>query len=322
MKKLFFTAFAWLIGSSLMAQDFNVSGMQTYSPSGTPRIGSWIAIIANTNPNAYVDSTSLNSAALTGYVGWTSADVNGYYSHDIPGAGTPGTQYYIWVAYDSCNIWTVRSLDNNNGNTNSAVVNLETCTGCSASFFYYNSYSTSTINIFPATSFFDPNHTWTWDFGDGNTSNIPYATHTYANPGTYQVCLTVNDNAGCVSSYCRNITITQMADNGERSSYNLVVNEPPINLGLEQNETLSEMRVFPNPAENQVTVNITTETASELSVTVTDLSGRVVSENSYSSSMGENHFSFDTSSWATGTYAIRITNKVNGSFVNQLLIKQ
>ena len=32
---------------------------------------------------------------------------------------------------------------------------------------------------------------YSWDFGDGNTSNLPYATHVYASGGTYTVSLTV-----------------------------------------------------------------------------------------------------------------------------------
>ncbi|RYY67245.1 MAG: PKD domain-containing protein [Chitinophagaceae bacterium] len=41
---------------------------------------------------------------------------------------------------------------------------------------------------------------WNWDFGDGNNSSIQNPTHTYANPGTYQVTLIVTSAAGCVSA--------------------------------------------------------------------------------------------------------------------------
>ncbi len=36
---------------------------------------------------------------------------------------------------------------------------------------------------------------WHWDFGDGTTSNLPQATHTYAEPGNYLVTLTVTESA-------------------------------------------------------------------------------------------------------------------------------
>ena len=42
--------------------------------------------------------------------------------------------------------------------------------------------------------------TWAWNFGDANTSPLQNPTHTYANPGTYAVTLTVTNTFGCVSS--------------------------------------------------------------------------------------------------------------------------
>jgi gliding motility-associated-like protein len=38
---------------------------------------------------------------------------------------------------------------------------------------------------------------WSWSFGDGNTSNQQNPTHTFANPGNYNVSLTVTANNGC-----------------------------------------------------------------------------------------------------------------------------
>ena len=42
--------------------------------------------------------------------------------------------------------------------------------------------------------------TWSWDFGDGNTSTDQSPTHTYVNPGKYGVTLTVGNNLGCSTS--------------------------------------------------------------------------------------------------------------------------
>ncbi len=46
-----------------------------------------------------------------------------------------------------------------------------------------------------------PQGTYHWDFGDGSVSNEAHPTHTYAEAGGYQVCLTVNSNCGN-SMYC------------------------------------------------------------------------------------------------------------------------
>jgi PKD repeat protein len=37
---------------------------------------------------------------------------------------------------------------------------------------------------------------WRWDFGDGDTSNVEYPTHTYDMPGIFTVVLTATDSAG------------------------------------------------------------------------------------------------------------------------------
>jgi PKD repeat protein len=39
--------------------------------------------------------------------------------------------------------------------------------------------------------------TWSWDFGDGATSNLQNPCHTYQTPGTYTVSLTVNNQYNC-----------------------------------------------------------------------------------------------------------------------------
>ncbi len=44
-------------------------------------------------------------------------------------------------------------------------------------------------------------NSYTWDFGDGTTSNDANPVHSFANSGTYNVMLTVITNAGCTATY-------------------------------------------------------------------------------------------------------------------------
>jgi len=49
---------------------------------------------------------------------------------------------------------------------------------------------------------------WAWDFGDGATSVEQNPTHTYAQEGQYEVCLTITDTASdCESTYCMFISV-------------------------------------------------------------------------------------------------------------------
>ena len=71
------------------------------------------------------------------------------------------------------------------------------------------SYSPDTISVGTLIQFTDLTANslgWLWDFGDGNTSNNQHPVHSYSEPGTYKVCLTVQNNT-CTDSICKFIHI-------------------------------------------------------------------------------------------------------------------
>lgn len=48
---------------------------------------------------------------------------------------------------------------------------------------------------------------WSWNFGDGNTSIIQNPSHVYSTPGTFSVTLFVLNSSGCSSSITKSVTI-------------------------------------------------------------------------------------------------------------------
>lgn len=52
--------------------------------------------------------------------------------------------------------------------------------------------------------------TWSWDFGDGGTSNQQNPTHTYQNAGTYTVTLTASTGANCSNTITNDITVNPL----------------------------------------------------------------------------------------------------------------
>ena len=70
----------------------------------------------------------------------------------------------------------------------------------SCDFFTFNDESTPIGDI-----------TWSWTFGDGDTSTDQNPTYTYAVPGDYTVSLVVTNGAGCSDSTAQQISIVPIA---------------------------------------------------------------------------------------------------------------
>ena len=57
--------------------------------------------------------------------------------------------------------------------------------------------------------------TWSWDFGDGETSTLQNPTHLYTAAGTYTVTLTVTDNGGATGNVQKDITVNSASGPGD-----------------------------------------------------------------------------------------------------------
>ena len=74
----------------------------------------------------------------------------------------------------------------------------------------FTSSATDLTADFDGTSSSDPDGTiasYAWDFGDGVTADTAVATHTYAEAGTYNVKLMVEDNRGGVAELTKAVTV-------------------------------------------------------------------------------------------------------------------
>jgi len=78
---------------------------------------------------------------------------------------------------------------------------------CTANFMASTAPNTA---FFFNNSFIGPEATLNWDFGDGTSSTEQYPYHVYANPGAYNVCLTVT-NAFCQSTFCDSVQILDLS---------------------------------------------------------------------------------------------------------------
>ncbi len=100
-----------------------------------------------------------------------------------------------------------------------------------------------------------PTATYSWDFGDGSgTSTLRNPAYTYADSGTYFVCLTVsNSNASgtCIKTYCDSVnTHSPRHRRHHRLSDNLKLE------GIEENISEVSVSVYPNPMNESSTIHI------------------------------------------------------------------
>ncbi|MBL7764772.1 MAG: PKD domain-containing protein [Chitinophagaceae bacterium] len=137
-------------------------------------------------------NTSTGSGTITGY-NWTFGDGG---TSNLP---NPSHTYAANGIYNTC--LTINGIDLNGLSytcTYCDSVNIQTGGGttCNANFSHSNGTS-GLVNFTDLSTASGTINGWSWTFGDGGTSSSQNPTHTYANNGWYQVCLTVyNNNAG------------------------------------------------------------------------------------------------------------------------------
>jgi len=123
-----------------------------------------------------------------------------------------------------------------------------------------------------------------WSFGDASTSNQPYPFHQYASPGHYVICLTVTATSGtltCSDVYCDSSSVQRIAAGHLMNQFTVL---PQSATGLQEQQTQATLKVYPNPIENELTIEVqASQNEQHISYVLTDALGKTVSRNSISS---------------------------------------
>ncbi|MBT3209165.1 MAG: PKD domain-containing protein [Bacteroidetes bacterium] len=104
--------------------------------------------------------------------------------HQISGSYTPYINHDFQICFDTSNI----------------------SSNCSSYFFFYSGVGTLFEYQFFDGSFGNA-YSWEWDFGDNTYSSIQNPYHTFTDPGTYNVCLTISNLGSCSDTYCDSVTV-------------------------------------------------------------------------------------------------------------------
>lgn len=200
------------------------------------------------------------------------------------------------------------------------------CDSVIASFFVFDvNEDDGIITIVNNSPFTPAGTTYLWSFGDSTYSSEAYPSHEYEVSGLYNVCLTLtspapNGGAVCVSTYCLTVGIQlfggQMTDGMTLN----VISETATGLS-EKVKEFKDVKIYPNPANNNLTLSYTLDKQENLSTTIYDLGGRVIMTRSMNSSSGHHTESFDISDLPSGMYQLELRNNDTRNIMRFQVIK-
>ncbi len=141
--------------------------------------------------------------------------------------------------------------------------------------------------------------TYSWNFGDGSSSNEESPTHTYANPGTYTVSLATSNNCG-TSIIEQTIILTS---------------------GTGEATWVENFRLFPNPNTGIFTLEMNGLPQDEVEFLLFNALGQNIKRETADFGTGSMLRTFDYGDLAAGVYTLRVQAAGQAMFVKVMIGK-
>lgn len=147
-----------------------------------------------------------------------------------------------------------------------------------------------------------------WDFGDGNTSRRKNPKHSYSGNGPYLLCLAIADTTGCKDTICDSISVdTSGLYNLKKEGFSITImnEDAPVNITLPV-EPL-EAGIYPNPVTGQAVVRVHLEKSAQVRMSVYDVSGMLIIDQSSTGMEGNNNLFLDMHELQPGAYIVKLS---------------
>lgn len=196
-------------GDKIVWQDYRNGNADIYMYDLNPNVSPTAQIVPVTTvilgQSVTFDGSGSNDSdgAITSYA-WDFGD------------GTNGVGVTANHTYGAAGSYTVvLTVTDDDGATGTATTSVEVSAPPVAVIAPVTEVAHGQTSTFDATGSTDADGTivsYSWNFGDGNTGTGATTTHTYAEPGTYAVTLTVTDNDGATDSETIGVTVDALPE--------------------------------------------------------------------------------------------------------------
>jgi PKD repeat protein len=147
--------------------------------------------------------------------------------------------------------------------------------------------------------------TYSWDFGDGQSSSDRLPSHHYANFGKYALCLTLTDS-GQTKTFCDSIGMNESGDVLKADGFTINV----IKLASEPQRIEPQvLNVFPNPTKGNVSVYFNAPRSANYTVSLVSLLGETIALETNNLHAGKQHLKLDLTNYKTGIYYLRVQSE-------------
>lgn len=243
--------------------------------------------------------------------GNTSTEQNPSYTYSAPGT------YQVCLTVTAANGCTSHVC-------HQVVVHHPPAVVCHAVFTVH--YNAGNLNIqFTNTSTNTTDHTiYSWEFGDGTTSNEENPLHTYAHSGHYTVCLFIHDTiTGCSAHVCHNINVHHGGIHHYHPHHAHL--EAKANLGSRPRVGFAaplsvEVINYPNPFVGSTTIVYTIPIESTVKFEVYSVTGVLVADLAQSNKLaGVYSETLTVGNLSSGVYLLKMT--LDGAqYVRQIML--
>lgn len=278
--------------TSATSQAINVTSSGSYSVTYTDANG----CSATSNPTTVsVSSAPAPTITITGntalcpgdQVTLTSSAADSY-------LWAPGGQTTQSITVSSAGTYfvTVTNANACNGTGASSSVTVTALTAPTSSF----TYSVPVVNQYQFNNTSTGGTIYSWDFGDASQSSAQNPIHVYVTSGTYTVTLTVTNSSGCSTTSTQTINV---------------------GVGVQEQSAVSAMTLYPNPANDNMNIDINMTEHAAAQIVAYDLSGQVLINENKDLAAGSNILTYDVTNWSNGVYFVRVAS---GNSVNTMKI--